>query len=868
MSLILSCTGVLAIVGGAWAQAADTRPEVWFHLIGGNASKEGVVADLDAIREAGIGGIQLFHGGWAENEKPWPGVTSPIPCLSEKWDDLIGFIADECAKRGLAFKMQNCPGWSMSGGPWVPADKAMRKLVAFEPGKAPAWTADDDFREIATLTFPVEQGVMATFPNPQAIDHGWCYEPDADLVVYDGEREVFRRTCPQGAWHDRADFTVAAPAIDPASFARLSAKSLSRHYAPRKIKVGFSTVKRLDNWETKAGWGLRDLVMSADATPVRPTGTRTLVFGHVNAKIRNHPAPANATGWECDKLAPEGFAANFDGYIGRLLKGPLKGGKLKGTLVDSWECGVQTWTWKMEEEFRRLNGYELMPWLPAVFGYVLGSEAETERFLLDWRRTLSRLVEDNYYGTMARLAHAHGMTIQFETAFGDVLPGDIMRYWKYADEPMCEFWSPFDNEKGFVYSHNFKPIRPCVSAAHVYGKRRVSAESFTSFALTFDENMQTLKEDANRHFARGLTHLVFQTYTHNPVVDGRPPSSSFGAKIGTPFLRRQTWWPYMPYFVKYLADCGRELERGLPVVDILWYLGDALGHKPSEHGDLFGGRYKYDYLNFDALMTRVAVKDGRFVLPDGMSYGMLWIPRGTFLLPETEVRLGELARAGGRIVRGDLKPDWEPDCVATGGELFWYHRRDAGEDVYFVAAPHAGYEGEVRLRDLGRTFRLSLAAGESRFLTRSSSDSETLPGTAVALTGWSFPLGAWKDLSGSAEEKAFSGTRTYTARVRRPAGARRVVLDLGRVLNWATVRVNGREVAKLWCEPYRCDIGAYLAEGENEIGVDVTSTWYNRLVYDAGQPEDKRQTWTLHGPGKDAPLHDSGLIGPVALRCE
>ena len=848
---------------GAWA--ADTRPEVWFHLIGGNASKAGVVADLDAIKAAGIGGIQLFHGGW-NKDVPWPGVTEPIPCLSEKWDDLIGFIADECQKRGLTFKMQNCPGWSMSGGPWVPIDKAMRKLVAFEPGKAPKWDKDDDFREIATVTFPIETGVMVRFPNPQTIDHGWCYEPDADLVVLDGEKVVYSHRCPQGAWHDRAGMTFAAPSIAPASFKRLRAESRSSHYVPRKIEVSFSNVKRLDNWETKAGWGQRDLVMSTNAAPVRPTGEMTLVFGHVNAKIRNHPAPAHATGWECDKLDARGFEANFAGYIGRLLKGPLKGGKLKGTLVDSWECGVQTWTWKMEEEFRRLNGYELRPWLPAVFGYVLKSEAETEKFLLDWRRTLSRLVEDNYYGTMARLAHDNGMTIQFETAFGDVLPGDIMRFWKYADEPMCEFWSPFDNEKGFVYSHNFKPVRPCVSAAHIYGKRRVSAESFTSFALTFDENLQTLKEDANRHFARGLTHLVFQTYTHNPVVGGRPPSSSFGAKIGTPFLRLQTWWPYMPGFTRYLADCGRELERGLPVVDILWYLGDALGHKPSEHGDLFGGRYKYDYLNFDALMTRVTVKDGRFVFPDGMSYRVLWVPKGTFLLPETEAKLAELERAGGRVVRGDLAPDWEADCVATGGELFWYHRRDGATDVYFVAAPHAGFTGEVKLRDLGRTFRLALSAGESRFLTRESADSTPLPEASAQLTEWSRPLGAWKDLPGTAEEKAFSGTRTYVTKVRRPAAGGRVVLDLGRVCNWATVRVNGREVAKLWCEPYRCEIAEFLTDGENEIAVDVTSTWYNRLVYDAGQPEAKRRTWTIAGPEKGAPLHESGLIGPVTLR--
>ena len=82
------------------------RPETWFHLIGGNVSKEGMDADLDAIANAGISGIHLFHGRSDHGE--WPNVKKQIPCLSEDWDDLIRFVADGCEKRGLIFKMQNC----------------------------------------------------------------------------------------------------------------------------------------------------------------------------------------------------------------------------------------------------------------------------------------------------------------------------------------------------------------------------------------------------------------------------------------------------------------------------------------------------------------------------------------------------------------------------------------------------------------------------------------------------------------------------------------------------------------------------------------------------------------------------------------
>ena len=815
----------LCVAWVALSSAAASRhsPETWFHIIDGNASKEGVAADIAAIAEAGIGGIQFFHGGWGG--APWPGVKEPIPCLSEKWVELVKFAETECHRRGLSFKMQNCPGWSMSGGPWITPDRAMRKLVAFEPGKKPEFDTDDDYHEIGAVTFPApdesrDGELMRVFPNPQQINHRWAYEPKTNL---------WDRPCPPGAWQDEVPMTFA--------------------------KSGAS---KLDMWEAKAGWGLRRFGMSTNAAPVKTVGTKTLVFGHVNAKRRNGPAPKEGTGWECDKMDPRGFEANWNGYLGKLAQA---GVKIDGTLVDSWECGCQTWTWKMEEEFGKRNGYKLRPWLPALFGYVLKSEAETEKFLLDWRNTCSRLIEENYFGTIARLAHENGMSVQYETAFGDVIPGDVLRYWKYADEPMCEFWSPFDNERGFVGSHDFKPVLPCVSAAHVYGKRRVSAEALTSLQLTYNENFKDWKRIIDRHFGRGITHVVFHTYTHNPVVGGKAPGTSFGGSIGSPFLRLQPWWTYMRDFVAYLEFCGRELERGLPVVDILMYLGDDVNHKPSESKLLFDNRYKYDYCNQDVLLTRLSAKDGRLVLPDGMNYRVLWIPEGTFLRPETEAKLAELAKAGARIVRGDFTPDWPSPLKALAGldgkGNHWYQRRDGDEDIVFLAHP----DGCSRL--------MYFKGGELVKIVNPVDRSETAAAEALAcpedvlLPARDVPLVA-AECCKPCEPQAT--VRKYGYAFTAPEGRGELVLSLGKVCHWATVRVNGKEAARLWCEPYNCDITEFTRGGKNEIEVEVTSTIYNQLVLDAAKPEAERTTWTLCGPKADAPLADAGLYGPVTLK--
>ena len=947
------------------AAVADCRPETWFHIIGGNASKAGLTADLEALKEVGFGGIQFFHGQYGKAEA-WDGVAEQIPCLSAKWDELVTHAADECIRLGLTFKMQNCPGWSMSGGPWIAPSNAMRKLVYERRdvgGVVPELPvphgfrdADSDWHDVCYIAFPTPLGSAADedvripaavetngnvrivhfvepvtirtleLPSPSHLNHDWCYNPDTRVIfeaeTTDGWRTVCDVRYPQGCWQDRVPLSLACSEAKAKTW-RLSLAS------PHKISVPFlrfHSVARLDNWEGLAGHVLRGqmkrpypkqpaavYIPHGAVRVVKPgealAGGRWIVLrvGHVNMKKVNAPAPKEATGWECDKMDPRGIEANFAGYIGRLVDGPLKDGRLKGMIVDSWECERQTWTWRMEEWFREANGYDVKTILPAVFGWVLGSPAETEKILLDWRRTVSDLIARNYYGRMAKLAHSKGLSVAYETAFGDVIPGDILEYWKYCDTPMCEFWQPYAHENGGAGHPNYKPVKPCVSAAHLYGKRRIDCEAFTSMRLTWDENFRDLKEQAVRHFARGVTHLVFHTYTHNPQTDGRVPGTSFGSYIGTPFLRGQTWWPFMRCLTDWTAECCAFLERGRPVVDVLRYLGDELDHKPDEL-EYFPDGFKCDYLNADVLFSRLDVKDGRFVLPDGMSYAVIWVPDSVMLLPATRARIAALAAKGGRVVYGSadaavagLKPQ-----LSSEKPLLWYHRVDGDSDCFFVAADEKGYAGRVTFRtqhgeqahsfDLApyETLLLEFDAAGVKDLSPASRfrSVPSVPDvSSVPVAGWqlSFPAGwgapakmrldrlvPWKDLPGVSEEgRAFSGTAAYETTFDLSDGPDRgLMLDLGGVRDFARVFVNGHEVAALWARPYRCDITPFAKKGTNTIRIEVTSTWFNRLAYDFGQPPENRKTWTVWNTGNVAPpclkanasLRESGLLGPVFLR--
>lgn len=103
-----------------------TKPWVYWYWVSGNISKEGITKDLEAMHKVGIGEAFIAN------------VNDPmlkqgdILVLSEKWWQYMEHAIREAKRIGLKVGMFNCPGWSMSGGPWVTADKTMRYLATTE----------------------------------------------------------------------------------------------------------------------------------------------------------------------------------------------------------------------------------------------------------------------------------------------------------------------------------------------------------------------------------------------------------------------------------------------------------------------------------------------------------------------------------------------------------------------------------------------------------------------------------------------------------------------------------------------------------------------------------------------------------------
>jgi hypothetical protein len=118
--------------------------------------------------------------------------------------------------------------------------------------------------------------------------------------------------------------------------------------------------------------------------------------------------------------------------------------------------------------------------------------------------------------------------------------------------------------------------------------------------------------------------------------------------------------------------------------------------------------------------------------------------------------------------------------------------------------------------------------------------------------------------------KYFSGTATYSKTVHIPENAltpgAHVWLDLGDVRDVAEVAVNGKYLGILWKTPFKVDVGGALRPGSNQIVIQVTNLWVNRLIGDQQSYAVKKYTFTDIAPYKaDSPLLPSGLLGPVRL---
>ncbi|HWI55987.1 MAG TPA: glycosyl hydrolase, partial [Bacillota bacterium] len=454
-------------------------------------------------------------------------------------------------------------------------------------------------------------------------------------------------------------------------------------------------------------------------------------------------------GFALDPIDGRAFNSYWQQVVEPLLSdaGPQAGRTLKYLHTDSWEVEVLNWTPTLREEFKRRRGYDLLPFLPVMAGHLVDSRSLSGRFLHDFRKTIGDLAIDNHFRPFRDNAHRYGMAMHPESGGPHCVPIDSLRCLGMDDAPMSEFWARSWKHRVSDADRFF--VKQPASAAHTYGRRLVLAEGFTDIGLHWQETLwDNLKPSFDRAACEGLNLLVWHAFVCSPAEMGLPGQQYFA---GTHFNPNTTWWPVSGPFLAYLNRSQFLLQRGLFVADVCYYYGDHVPNftqlKRSDPAKVLPG-YDYDVVTEEVLLSRMATREGRLMLPDGMSYRLLVLPNYTRLSLPVLRKLKELVAGGatvlgpkpveptslenyphcdqeftrladelwgkgggqakaeracgkgrviwGRTARQVLQADgMTPDFEVLGGQpgaLDYIHRREGDAEIYFVASSLSRWE--------------------------------------------------------------------------------------------------------------------------------------------------------------------------------
>ena len=164
------------LIGPALAEAGDelaegfrappdsARPLTWWHWLNGTITRDGITADLEAMKRAGLGGCYLFNCGGRMPE-------GDVRFMQPKWLEMMDHTVREAERLGLKFGVHNCDGFSQSGGPWIKPETSMKELTwttrdvdgpaAFDAVLEQPHAKEDFYRDIAVVAFPLPHGRAA-----------------------------------------------------------------------------------------------------------------------------------------------------------------------------------------------------------------------------------------------------------------------------------------------------------------------------------------------------------------------------------------------------------------------------------------------------------------------------------------------------------------------------------------------------------------------------------------------------------------------------------------------------------------------------------------------------------------------------------
>ena len=400
-----------------------------------------------------------------------------------------------------------------------------------------------------------------------------------------------------------------------------------------------------------------------------PAGEWTILrTGMLPTGVTNSPADPEATGLEIDKMSRKHVEAHFEAFMGEIYRRiPAEDRACwKVVVQDSYETGGQNFTDDFLSEFQARYGYDPLPFLPAYEGYVVGSEDRSDRFLWDLRRLIADKVAYDYVGGLREVCHKYGLMTWLENYGHWGFPGEFLQYGGQSDEIGGEFWSFGD--LGNIEN------RAASSCGHIYGKQKISAESFTSGGTPFSCYPAMMKQRGDRFFTEGINNTLLHVYISQPSEEREP---GMNAWFSSEFNRLNTWYPQMDLFTSYLKRVNYMLQQGLNIADVAYFIGEDAPKMTGIVDPELPKGYQFDYINAEVIERDLFVKDGLLTLPHGTQYRILVLPKLETMRPELLAKIKKLIEDGAVVLgpapkrspSGESFPTADRQVEKLAGEL-------------------------------------------------------------------------------------------------------------------------------------------------------------------------------------------------------
>lgn len=527
--LMLLCIGLLS---GAFASAgtpssADLykqfqnpdncyRPFVRWWWNGDKVEAEELIRELHLLKEAGIGGVEINPIEFPAKEDPLN--KKALTWLSDEWIDALQVVFDEADKIGMTCDLIVGSGWPF-GAETLPRSERASVMLTYaidvEGGSTVEISKFDIYKS-------VDPGVSVVNP---------------------------RRTC----------------------------ELICMKLAPDPIDELSQAVDVTDKF-------VDDVI-----TLQIPEGKHVLYamvrFDSFACVINGAPGAAGSILNHMDAAAVRKYLDNMSNTI-EAKTGPLSG-HLRAFFVDSMELEGNNWTSDFAQEFERRRGYDVLPWLPFtmfkvgrlgnVDSYEFGAkkgekfQEQVNRVRFDFELTKAELLQERYVATytgwcrekgVKSRAQAYGRGFfQLEPSMEHDIPEGESWTTNYLRHRLGEEMGDEDYRRGRAYTMINKYVS---SAAHLTGKRLVSAEEMTNTYKVFTTSLEFLKVGSDMSAISGITHSVWHGFNYSPAEAEFPGWVQYGSY----YNEKNTWWPYFKYLNDYRARMSSQLQNADMVTDI------------------------------------------------------------------------------------------------------------------------------------------------------------------------------------------------------------------------------------------------------------------------------------------------------------